>query len=376
MNTKPYTFDRVVRLVIGLAVILLLFLLVKRLSTALLPFLSAWLMAYLLHPIVCFFQYKLKLKNRILSIIVTLVLLAGVLVGLVLFLTPLINSEVEKMSTLIVLYTQGFTVDTFLPSVWQDEIRNYLSQLNVHSAMRDENIVGAVKKLAPQLWMLVNGSLSFLFGLTVVLVVFMYLIFILLDYENIAKGMFQIIPPKYRPLITDILLDLEQGMNRYFRGQALVALIVGVLFTIGFSIVGLPLAIVTGLLLGVLTLVPYLKIIGVLPCLILALLQSAQTGQSYWSVLLGIAIVFAIVQGIEDFFLVPKIMGRVTGLNPAVILLSLSVWGSLMGMIGLIIALPMTTLVISYYKRFVLHADSRPASTEAVILPESPQQEP
>jgi predicted PurR-regulated permease PerM len=71
-------------------------------------------------------------------------------------------------------------------------------------------------------------------------------------------------------------------------------------------------------------------------------------------VLLGIAIVFALVQVLEDMVLTPKIMGRVTGLNPAVILLSLSVWGSLMGMVGMIIALPMTTLIISYYKRFVL----------------------
>jgi predicted PurR-regulated permease PerM len=65
-------------------------------------------------------------------------------------------------------------------------------------------------------------------------------------------------------------------------------------------------------------------------------------------------IVLVIVQVIQDMFLVPKIMGRTTGLKPAIILLSLFVWGALLGLVGMIIALPMTTLLISYYKRFIL----------------------
>jgi predicted PurR-regulated permease PerM len=186
-------------------------------------------------------------------------------------------------------------------------------------------------------------------------IVFLYLIFILIDYEKVTKGMFDIIPGKYRGLITEIIQDLEQGMNRYFRGQALVAIIVSVLFCIGFSIVGLPLAIAMGLFLGVLNLVPYLKTIAIVPGTFLAFLQSVETGQSFLSVMLWLVAIFMFIQVIEDMFLVPKIMGKVTGLNPAIILLSLSVWGSLMGMIGLIIALPLTTLIISYYKRFVLN---------------------
>jgi predicted PurR-regulated permease PerM len=133
-----------------------------------------------------------------------------------------------------------------------------------------------------------------------------------------------------------------------------VAFIVGILFSVGFSIIGLPLAIVMGLLIGLLTMVPYLKVVLVLPCVLLGWLQSIETAQSFGSVLIAIAIVFVAIQIIEDMFLVPNIMGRVTGLNPAVILLSLSIWGSLMGVVGMIIALPMTTLILSYYKRFVL----------------------
>jgi predicted PurR-regulated permease PerM len=357
MNTKPYTFDRVVRMLIGLTVLVLLFLLIKRLSGVLLPFLIAWLLAYLLQPIVHFFQYKLKFKSRVLSIAATLLLFLGALISVVWILTPIITGEIQKVSHLISDYSKNLNVNSFLPVAWQNEIRNYLMHLDIQSILKDENIMEGIKKLAPQLWDLIYGSVDFVLGLAVVLVVFLYLVFILLDFEHISNGMIGIIPTKFRPLVVEIIEDMEAGMNRYFRGQSLIGLIVGVLCAIGFSIIQLPLAIVAGLLIGVLTIVPYLKVVGLIPCAILGLLQSVETGRSYISILLGIIIVFVVVQMIEDLFLTPKIMGKVTGLNPAVIMLSLSIWGSLMGMVGLIIALPITTLIISYYKRFVLKDD-------------------
>ena len=126
------------------------------------------------------------------------------------------------------------------------------------------------------------------------------------------------------------------------------------MFVIGFSIIGLPMAITMGLFIGVLNLVPYLQTVGLIPVLFLALLRSMETGQSFWWMLLAVLVVLVVVQAIQDLFLTPKIMGKAMGLNPAIILLSLSVFGSLFGLVGMIIALPTTTLLISYYKRYVL----------------------
>ena len=374
-SSKIYTFDRVIRLIIGASVLILLFLLVKRLSDVLLPFFVALLLAYLLDPIIRFFQFKLKLKNRILSVITVLILLVGMLTGIVILLIPNISKEVTKLSEIINLYVQGINVDTILPVAWQNQIRDYLSHLNFQSVIADENIMTGIKKIAPQLWTLLNGSLSLILGLTVVFIIFMYLIFILIDYKKITDGIFDIIPITYRPLITGIILDIETGMNRYFRGQALLALIVGIMFAIGFSIMGLPLAIVFGLFIGVLNLVPYLQTIALIPGLLLGFLQSVETGQPFLNVVFWLIIVFIVVQGAQDFFLTPKIMGKATGLHPAIILLSLSIWGSLMGMIGLIIALPLTTLIISYYKRYVLKEelpveDNPVESQDEIIIPE------
>jgi len=363
-STRPYTFDRVVRILIGLTVILLLFLLTRRLSAVLFPFLLAWLLAYMLHPIVSFFQHKIKLRSRILSVLVTLILIGGVLTGLIMLISPMISKEVLRMSELISLYVQGVNVDTILPVAWQNEIRDYLSQFNVQSLFSDPALRSVIEKVAPQLWNIVDNSISLLLGLTVILLIFLYTIFILLDYEKVTQGWYSIIPNKFRPLIVGIMEDIEDGMNRYFRGQALVALLVGILFSIGFVITGLPMAILFGLFVGLLNLVPYLQTVALVPGVFLVLMKSIESGSSFGTELIWMLVVFAVVQTIQDMVLVPKIMGKVTGLKPAVILLSLSVWGSLMGMVGLIIALPLTTLIISYYKRFVLNEEGLPVEQQ------------
>lgn len=359
---KPFTFDRVIRLLIGLTVVFLLFLLLKRLSDVLLPFLIAWLVAYLLDPIVRFFQYKLKLKNRILSVVVTLILLLAVVFGAGLEVVNLVSDEIKVLYEITSKYSEHLYLSSIIPLSWQKEINAYFLSMNLNDVLHNKEILNMIKSAVPQVWNVVNGSFNLLLSLTVGLVVLMYTVFILIDYDHITDGMLKIIPSKYQPIVTEVLSDLESGMNSYFRGQSLVALIVGILFAIGFSIINLPMAIVFGLFIGLLTLVPYLKVIALIPAALLGVLQYVETSSNISTIFLSIAIVFIVIQIIEDMVLVPGIMGKVTGLNPAVILLALSVWGSLMGIVGLIIALPLTTLIISYYKRFILN-DSEPVTT-------------
>ena len=97
--------------------------------------------------------------------------------------------------------------------------------------------------------------------------------------------------------------------------------------------------------------------IGLIPTVVLAILKAHDTGESFWLILFAAIMVFIVVQTIQDWILTPRIMGHVTGLNPAMVFLSLSVWGSLLGIIGLIIALPLSTLIISYYRRYVVNDD-------------------
>ena len=148
-------------------------------------------------------------------------------------------------------------------------------------------------------------------------------------------------------------------MNRYFRNQFYISMIVGVLFSIGFVIIGLPMGVVLGLFIGFLNMVPYLQLISLPITAILCIVCSVSTGVDFWAIFWESMAVYIIVQCIQDLFLTPKIMGKAMGLNPAIILLSLSVWGALLGFMGLIIALPLTTLLLSYYNIYIVNRYAR-----------------
>ena len=217
-----------------------------------------------------------------------------------------------------------------------------------------QDFLNALREYLPKLWNVVIESVNVVFSFFSLIMILLYTIFILLDYESISEGWVNLVPKRFRPLSVKLVADVKDSMNKYFRGQALVATCVGILFSIGFLIIDFPLAIGLGLFIGFLNLVPYLQILGFIPTIILAILKAADTGGNFWLILLSAFAVFAIVQTIQDTFLTPKIMGKVTGLSPAIILLSLSIWGSLMGMLGMIIALPITTLLIAYYQKYVI----------------------
>ena len=354
MKTKTFTFDRVVRILISIVIMIAAYLLIQRLSSVLVPFLIAWLIAYLLYPIVKFIQYKCHVKSRVLSIIITMLLITGVIVGGCYLIIPPIIEEMGHLKDIIVEYV---TTDSTVASV-SGEVQNYIKHnidINeITKALTVQDVSQFMEEKVPQFFSFISSSVSAIVGFIASLIAIIYIFFILVDYELMAEGLFKMLPKDKRNIVHDIMLDLQKGMNGYFRGQAIIALCVGILFSIGFLIIGFPLAIPLGLFIGFLNLVPYLQVIGFIPTIILALLKAYDTGQSFWGIILSALIVFAVVQAIQDWVLTPRIMGKVTGLNAAVILLSLSIWGSLLGFVGLIVALPLTTLIVSYYKRYVL----------------------
>ena len=225
----------------------------------------------------------------------------------------------------------------------------------------------AAHKVMPGLFGVISGAASFFAGLMGLGVVILYVVFLLFDFQKVEENWLEILPVQYRSPVRTFAIDFKEAMQRYFRAQAAVAAITGVLFAIGFAIIGLPLGILLGLFIGLLNMVPYLQIVGVIPAILLALVHALETGTSIWMTLGLTGLVFVVAQLIQDTILVPRIMGKVTGLSPAIILLSLSIWGKLLGMFGLLIALPMTCLLWAYYQRLIKSAHAH--TTEAVSQP-------
>ena len=354
-NASVFSRETIIRSVITIAVLVALYLLVRRLSGVLLPFLISFVVAYMLAPIVNFFQHKCRLKNRVLSVVVTILLVIGVLTGAVAAVVPAISKQATSLSQSVKTYVSQWDGNEYFSPEVNERIEEIIQSIDIKTLINSEEVQQGVKKVLPILGDWISSGVNALMGLAVAFICILYIIFLLIDYEKISTNWHKYIPNRFRDSIVMLISDLDRNMNAYFRGQALVAGIVGILFAIGFQIIGLPMGIGIGLFIGVLNLVPYLQALGIPPCIILGLIQSAETGRPVWVVMLCIAAVFIIVQTIQDMVLVPTIMGNVTGMGPAWILLSLSVWGSLLGFVGMIIALPITTLLVSYYKRFVLH---------------------
>lgn len=352
---REFTFDRIARMLVLSVLILLIYVAVQAIWSVILPFLLAGIFAYVMMPLVRFFQYTLRLRSRGLSVILTLLLLGAVVYLAVIFIIPSINAEIEKTLQVISGYSSGQDI---LTMVLPRNIRNYLNGGlrwgNFPQQLSLEKVLENVKLLLDQVGGIINSTLSiFSWGL-VFLIGIVYFVFILLDFENLGRGFISLFPKTLRPTIRTISMDLDRYMNNYFRGQALVAMSVGILLTIGFNIIGLPLATAMGIFIGILNFIPYMQALGIIPLGLASLLMAAQTGENaFVCMLLGYGVLM-IVQIIQDMIIVPRIMGQTMGMRPSLILLVLSIWGYLLGFFGMLIALPITMFIYSLYMRYVL----------------------
>lgn len=361
---REITFDRFIRGLITIMGTCIILYCIHTLRTVLLPFFIAWLFAYLMQPLVQFLQKTCRLRFRILAILVALLIVFGVIGLIGLFIVPPTIAEFSKLKVLVEEYISNGMQEGGVPQVINDWIRQNINGDQILLWLKQDSAQATLKEAVPQVWNFISSSLSVITSLFSVIMVILYLIFMLMDYDLIMENWIHFVPQSRQDLVKGIFNDVTKGMQKYFRGQSLVASCVGILLAIGFSIIGFPMGVALGLFIGILNLVPYLQIVGLIPMAILALLKSADTGGNFWIILGSAFLVLVIVQTIQDTILVPRIMGKITGLRPAIILLSLTLWGSIMGVVGMIVALPFTTIIISYYKRYLTIKDENDSLRE------------
>ena len=345
------TLDKLVRWG-GIALsVLIVYYLVKILSGVLLPFFIAWLLAYLLNPMVKFVQHKMHVRSRVVSIIITMIAVIAVVALVILLIIPPMIGQFQKLGEVAIKFLNSNTPTNNVTEYIQQWFRENQEQVN--NFFKSNDFTEALKVAMPKLFAFVGETANVVISIIASFITLLYMFFILLDYEYLTNNWIKIFPKKSRPFWKELMSDVERELNNYIRGQGLVALCMGILFCIGFTIIGFPMAIGLGILIGILDLVPYLHTFALIPTALLAMLKAADTGQNFW-IIFGLAVlVFIVVQIICDMIVTPKIMGKAMGLNPAILLLSLSVWGALLGFIGLIVALPLTTLLMAYWQRYV-----------------------
>jgi len=405
---KPYTFDRVVRMVLTTLALVAVFFMLRYLSDVLVPFVVAAVLAYFINPVVVIFQERLGLnRGPAVGLAMGTATLIGF--GIVLIMSYLTLEQVHRFddqwralradaSEWINATAERDEKPEDAPTSQPGEEKTILGLTELYDALSDftsatdasigtrlENLTNAVRGTYTEtvlnaaarfmnknddLKLIVNAAYKQLAagGLTItnfavqafvvvslVIIIILYLIFLLLDFPQYQRDWKGFLPPTYREGILEFGAEFDVILRKYFRGQFIVAALTGISFAIGFSIVGLPMAVPFGLFVGLLNIVPYMQLLAIPPAFLLVLIDYLSGNcDLVWSSLY-VAIVFGVVQLLQDGVFVPQIMGKAVGLSPVAILLGIFIWGKLLGFLGLLLAIPLTCLGIAYYRRFVLH---------------------
>ncbi|MDE6453109.1 MAG: AI-2E family transporter [Muribaculaceae bacterium] len=347
---QPFTFDRVARIIFTICVAGAILWLIYYLRSALLPFGVGCMIAYMAEPLVQWNMRWTHLKRRIVPVLLSLLQILIVAGGFVALFLPEAIDDCHKVGELLHRYAAGTDRIPFLPESVDRFFHSGFDLNTLGDVLHDSEMQHALSSAAS----FFTGGLDAVESVVAWAVVFLYVLFILINYPGIMNGLRNMVPPKYRSFSNPLIDNVSGTMKRYFRTQALIASIAGVLYVAGFSMVGLPLSVAWGVVCAVLFMVPYVVYLAIIPITLLCIVVSLDSGRNFWEMWLECVAVFAVVQSFSDLWLTPRFMSKSMNLDPAVILLSLSVWGTLLGFLGVILALPLTTIAITYYRHYIL----------------------
>ena len=351
---QEITFDRFIRGVLFVALLALFVAGLNWLSAVLLPFFAAWAIAWVLAPVVQFLHDRCYIRPRFLAVILTLIGATAIAVGALWLIVPPFLDGILHIKDALLRYLQNDSGHVVLPNWMQNLLQEWLDSLQLENKLKQGNVLQMLRTSLPHVWNVVQSTANVVVSLASSAFALLYLVLLLADYDHYATVWLKYVPRSQRAFLEKLSNDVAHNMRGYFRGQVLVAISNGVMFSIGFWLIGLPMPVGMGIFVGVLSFIPYIQVLGILPAALLALLQMADTGSSFWGMMALIIVVYIVVQVLQDTIFTPRIMGRIMGLSPAVVLLSLSVWGYIAGIIGLMVALPLTTLILAYYQRYIL----------------------
>lgn len=362
---KRWTTDRIMQFIFGLIVITVLILLLNYLSAVLVPFGTAFLIAYILDPIVN--KLQVKVKFRIISVLIVLFSFAALLTIALIIFIPQVTEEIQRLGALLSkLLTDSSwrgRLNEVIPENFWEGLRNLISMESIAESMRSldfwKDAQSILSKVVPGALGVLSGTATIIFWIVGAALIVMYLIFIMLDMPKLRGQIKNFVPSKYQEEATEFAKEMDYFMASYFRAQTIVALSVGTFFALAFSIIGFPMGFLFGIFIGFLNMVPYLQIMSIPLALVLGVVYSLDTGIPFWEVILIVAAIYGTIQIIQDMILVPNIVGRSMNLPPVGILLSLSVWGKLLGFLGLIVAIPFTCLCLVYLDKIKRNKDAQ-----------------
>jgi predicted PurR-regulated permease PerM len=344
-------------ILVGLAAFVLLWLLFNAWD-ALGPFVIALVLAYLMAPLV---DRLARVMPRVVAILLVYLVFIGVVAGLLTWLIPAVVHQVRDLADNIPAYQkqlEGFGSD--LVQWYQSLPISPDVRQSIENAVR--NSFGAIGSVVQQAlvntFKAVTGAFGYMIGL---LIIPFWLFYVLKDKDRGITALNEMLPRAWRNDVWRIFRIINGILSSYIRGQLLLGLVVGVAVTIGMLIVGAPYAILLGLISGLTEIVPVIgPILGAIPGLAVAAFHPEG-----WLMVVKVLAVYIIVQQLENNLLVPKIQGDSVKLHPSIIMVAIVVGSQVMGLIGLVIAVPVAAMLrdlyLYLYRRFAEGYDPREA---------------
>ncbi len=324
----------------------------------LLPLAIAGVLALVLHPVVEILEKRLHLPHLLAIILLLVVFFVGI-GGLIYLLAPILVSQVVQLMTVL--------PDTL--ARWQEHFSTHFPGLSSMISTSMESSGGDESQSALAVTenpgTTIMSYLGLLAGMSFVP---LFLFFTLLSGDLLRGQVSELLSVFHTPTQKKVLyfMDVFVGyVTAFFQGQLIIAVCMGALYVLGFTLIGLEFGVLAGLVLGLLNIVPFLgTLLGLLVVLPMAYLQP--DGGVELLVLVGL--VFATVQLMESWLLTPKIMANRSGLHPALVIISLFFWGTVLGgIIGMILAVPLTAFFVAIWSEIKVSLKHSLSSRDAGV---------
>ncbi len=329
----------------------LFFYLLQQIRVAIIPLVIAAVIAYLLSPLVLLIEKKTR---KIFAVIITIFIFLGIISVTIFFVIPVIVDQFELFIRRFPLYIQNLAslINEFLmTSALVQNIENItgLEIETIDTRTITQYVLQQLDLADVDIWRrvteftgnIVNVVLNFIVGPILGF-------FILKDMERIRKSVTNIFPPKARFHINLVVDKMNNVAGRYIRIRLFISIIVGILASIALLILGVDFAILLGFIAGFFNLIPFIgPIIGAIPAVLMALLVSPL-------VALFVLIIFIGIQILDAYFLFPLIMKQQLGIHPAVAIFSLIAGGAILGIWGMLIAVPVVAIIQELAKYYLI----------------------
>lgn len=319
-------------------------------SNILMPIIIAVLLYYLFNPVIDFME-KHKIK-RVWGIAILFASVLLLLAGGIVLVIPLLENQITTLAETFPVFIDNLvhTVIAFIDDFSGNELADQIiSQIDGFINSISSDIGNYVSEGLTRFSSVVTGITSVVMTIVIAPII---LFFLLKDAEKFANGVLAVTPPKWRADLIRIATEIDIQVGSYIKGQLAIAVANGVMIFLGFTIIGLDYSGILGLAGGILSLIPYIgPTLTFIPALIVALFTS-------WTEVFLLILVWIIIQFVEGNFVEPNIMGRQLNIHPLTIIIILLIMGDLLGLFGLIFAVPIYAIlrvIVSYiFQKFKL----------------------